>query len=68
MKKIWLLWLALVIPSCHIHTNLGICASVVVGVHSLLVSVTALSPTWLQKKGPIPKDRPYHNIALITCA
>lgn len=20
------------------------------------------------KKGPIPKDRPYHNIALITCA
>ena len=51
MKKIWLLWLALVIPSCHIHTNLGICASVVVGVHSLLVSVTALSSTWLQKKG-----------------
>ena len=33
------------------HTNLGICASVVVGVHSLLVSVAALSSTWLQKKG-----------------
>lgn len=49
--KNMVLWLALVIPSCHIHTNLGVCASVVVGVHSLLVSVTALTSTWLQKKG-----------------
>lgn len=51
MKKIWLLWLALVIPSCHIHTNLGICASVVVGVHSLLVSVTASPRLGYKKKG-----------------
>lgn len=25
-------------------------------------------PDVVAKKGPIPKDRPYHNIALITCA
>lgn len=54
MKKIWLLWLALVIPSCHIDTNIGICASVVVGVHSLLVSVTA-SPRLGYKKKAYPE-------------